>query len=138
MLMTAAVTEIFRRVFPSVKTAAKPLPDATPTRYEIARVDGDLRYQFVFESPCRLISNGKGEYDDVAGTVQMRIEWSADQNIWSFYRFQNAPCHESRTPDGRWVYRAISDVIVTEHNSQFARLCILTIRRRPRRGLDLC
>jgi hypothetical protein len=134
--MIALISKLLRRDTPVFGPSVDALPHPASTRFEIVEIAGKNRFIFVFESPVQLLRSGRGEYDDVAGTVQMRIEWSTDKKKWMFYRFRDAPDPESRKADGTWVYRSMSEVIVTPHNSQFARLCVFRIRKRCRRGLD--
>lgn len=134
--MATALLDLYSTVRAAVRPPAKEIPADVKTRYKIVTVAGQKRFLFIFESPVKLIRNGRGEYDDVAGTVQIRIEWSTNQKDWSFYNFRDAATPETQRPDGTWVYRSISDMRVTPGSSQFARLAIHHIRSRPRRGLE--
>lgn len=134
--MATALLNLYRTIRAAVRPPEIVMPADVVTRYKIVTVAGERRFMFIFESPVKLVRNGRGEYDDVAGTVQLRIEWSSDQQNWSFYNFRDAATPEAQKPDGTWVYRAISDMRVTRFNSQFARLCVHTVRSRPRCGLD--
>jgi len=101
------------------------------TSYRLISVGGKLRFEFRFNSPVRLLRNGRGEYDDVAGTVQIAMQWSSDNIRWHNYRFEDSPNPEVVIGDGTYAYAAISNVPFRPYRSQFARLAVHHMSKKP-------
>lgn len=63
------------------------------------RVDGRLRFEFMFVTPLALIGSAPNGWTDISGATEQFLEWSEDQVTWRQREFETS--HEVMRADGK-------------------------------------